>query len=195
LGRVQLDPQPLIYPLPVALVACLELGGGPNVLVVSWITSVCASPPLIGVSLRPHRYSTQVIQETGEFTVNFPSHEMAVEVDLCGGLSGRDVEKLRVTGLTQTLGDAVRAPLIAECPVNLECTVRQTLALGSHILFIAEVMALHVDGNLCHTEDDQDEPQLDFLRATPLIYAPQSHDYWKIDEAAGCIIRSTGKKP
>ena len=197
LAKARRDPQPFVYPLPVALVTCLERDGGPNILTVSWITNVCAQPPMVAISLRPHRYSTEIIQDTGEFGVSIPSYDIAYEVDLCGTLSGRDTEKVRVSGLTEEPGEKIRAPLIAECPVSMECVTRHTVPLGSHILFVGEVVALRAEEDLYLGLDleGEEEPHLEITRAKPLLYAPHSHDYWILGDIAQSYHASGGKKP
>lgn len=193
--KIRQEPRPLIYPLPVALVTCLDPNGGSNIVTVSWIMNVCASPPLVAISLRRHRFSTQIIQETGEFGVNIPSSNLTYEVDLCGTLSGMDVEKLRIAGLTEMKAEKIQAPLLLECPVNMECRTQQVIPLGTHILFLGEVLALYIEESAFSEAPDleSDDQALDITRAKPLVYAPGTHDYWALgDTSQG---RSEGKKP
>jgi len=214
-AKIQRPPEPFLYPLPVALVTCTEPGGGSNILTVSWVMNACAAPPMLTISLRPHRYSTQVIQETGEFAVNIPSYNIAYEVDLCGTLSGRDADKLRISGLTEAPASVIKAPLLEECVVSMECITRQSIPLGSHTLFLAEIAALHVDEVVYQargsmedsfaSEEDlaagveldkgDDELTLELTRAKPLLYAPHTHEYWVLGDIAQCHLQSSGKKP
>ncbi|MDQ2731626.1 MAG: flavin reductase family protein [Armatimonadota bacterium] len=193
--KIRQDPRPFIYPLPVALVTCLDPNGGSNIITVCWIMNASASPPLVAISLRPHRYSTQIIQESGEFGVNIPSTHLTYEVDLCGTLSGMDVEKLRIAGLTEMKAEKIGAPLLADCPVNMECRTHQVIPLGSHILVLGEVVALYVEESALSAESqvEGDEREFDVTLAQPLIYAPGTHDYWTLAQTRQS--RSEGKKP
>ena len=199
MGKIRREPFPLIYPLPVSLVTCSEASGGSNITTVAWVTNVCAAPPMVAISLRPHRYSTSIIEESGEFAVNMPSRNLAYEVDLCGTLSGREADKARISGLTEVPGDVIRAPLLAECVVNMECRTRHVLPLGSHVLFIGEIVALHIEEDLLSRVEDSDleddERYLDVTRARPMLYSPQTHDYWTLGEPAQPLSASAGKKP
>ncbi|MCA1596963.1 MAG: flavin reductase family protein, partial [Chloroflexi bacterium] len=157
----------------------------------------------VGISLRPHRYSTTIITETGEFAINIPSADIAYEVDLCGTLSGRDADKSRISGLTELPASVIRAPLLAECPVNMECQTRQVIPLGSHVLFLAEVVALHIEEDLLtrvenseeEADADEDERYLEMKGTRPLLYFPESHDYWTPGNDARPLNHSSGKKP
>ncbi len=138
-----------LAPVPVVLIGC---GGArnlpPNLITIAWAGIVCSQPPMISISVRPERYSHMLIRETGEFTVNLPRAGQAREVDFCGVKSGRELDKFAACELTAYTGSTVSAPLVAECPVGLECRVKQMLELGSHTLFIAEVLAVQVSGDL-----------------------------------------------
>jgi flavin reductase (DIM6/NTAB) family NADH-FMN oxidoreductase RutF len=139
----------MLSPVPVVLVSC----GGmktwkPNLITIAWIGSVCSDPPMLSISVRPERYSHAIIRDTGEFVVNVPSAEQARAVDWCGVVSGREVDKFAGIGLTP--GPALKAgcPIVSECPLNIECRVRKTLELGSHTMFVAQVIAVQVSSEL-----------------------------------------------
>jgi flavin reductase (DIM6/NTAB) family NADH-FMN oxidoreductase RutF len=131
-------PGTMLCPLPVVMVTCVGREGRPNIFTVAWTGIVCTDPPMLSISVRPERYSYELLQETGEFVVNIPSVREVRATDLCGVISGREVDKFERTGLTPAPASVVSAPLIRECPVSLECRVTQTLSLGSHTLFLAE---------------------------------------------------------
>lgn len=135
-------------PVPAALVAC---GGGtwrPNLITIAWTGIVCSKPPMVSIAVRPERYSYDIIKATGEFSINLPTGKMARPVDWCGVVSGRDQDKFAGSGLTPMEGSRIAAPIVAECPLSLECRVTQVLELGSHHLFLAEIVAVQVSEEL-----------------------------------------------
>lgn len=138
-------PGNMLYPLPAVMVSCKRPGERPNILTVAWTGTVCTNPPMLYISVRPERYSYSVIRETGEFVVNLTTHRLARAADFCGVRSGRDTDKWKEMHLTEEPSEKIAAPGIAESPVNLECRVTQVLELGSHHMFLAEVLAVHVE--------------------------------------------------
>ena len=142
-------PGNVLSPLPVVLVSC---GGTekwqPNIITIAWTGSVCSDPPMLSISVRPERYSYEIIETTGEFVVNVPSLQQAKTTDWCGMVSGRKVDKFAESGLTPAPALKVQCPIILECPINIECRVRQSLPLGTHTLFLAEVVAVQVSSAL-----------------------------------------------
>lgn len=135
----------MIYPLPAVMVSCQREGEKPNIITVAWTGTVCTNPPMVYISVRPQRYSYDILDETGEFVINLTTKELARATDYCGVRSGRDVDKFKETGLTAVEVTKVKAPLIAEAPVNIECRITEKKELGSHHMFLAEVLAVHVD--------------------------------------------------
>lgn len=142
LSKRLLKPYPALYPLPAVLVSMAGDGGKGNIITVAWTGTVCSEPPMLGVAIRPERYSHGLIARAGEFVVNLPGEGQLHAVDYCGTYSGREVDKFRTLNLTPATASVVAAPLIEECPVNLECRVKQQITLGSHDLFLAEVLAV-----------------------------------------------------
>lgn len=137
----------MLYPVPVVMVSCGNKEGKQNIITVAWTGTVCSDPPMVSVSLRPERYSYHMIRETGEFAINLTTRELAYATDWCGVKSGRDVDKFREMNLTAMPGENLQyAPVIAESPVNLECKVREVRELGSHHMFVAEVVSVMVSG-------------------------------------------------
>lgn len=156
----------MLYPLPAVLVSVADKAGKQNLFTVAWTGTVCSDPPMVSISVRPERYSYHMIEETGEFVINLTTEKLSFATDYCGVKSGRDVDKWREMKLTPVAGDHVRAAMIQESPVNLECRVTQKLELGTHHMFLAKVLAVHVD------EQYLDESGRFHLNdAKPLVYS------------------------
>lgn len=142
-------PGNMLSPAPAVLVSCGGSDGcKPNLITVAWAGTVCTNPPMLSISVRPERHSYEIIRKTGEFVVNLPTVKQAKATDWCGVVSGRDHDKFEKTGLTPVPALKVNCPAVAECPVNIECRVTQALELGSHVMFIAEVVAVQVSSDL-----------------------------------------------
>ncbi len=142
-------PANLLAPIPAVLVSC---GGTrewkPNLITIAWVGSVCSDPVMLSISVRPERYSHEIIATTGEFVVNLPSVRQARAVDWCGMVSGRTTDKFAGAKLAPAAALKVKCPIVGACPLNIECRVRKRMALGSHTLFLAEVLAVQVDSTL-----------------------------------------------
>jgi flavin reductase (DIM6/NTAB) family NADH-FMN oxidoreductase RutF len=187
--KVTLERTAFLVPSPLILLSCVGEDGSPNVMGLAWASVACATPPMVSVAIRPERLSYNLIRETGEFVLNIPPASLLRAVDFCGVVSGRDRDKLAEARLTPMTGLKVRAPLIRECPVNLECVVRQTLVLGSHVLFLAEVVALHADDGVV------EEGSVIVGRVAPLAYDPFGGDYWSLKEVVAHQGFSQGTMP
>ena len=142
--KVDWKPGTLLNPVPVVLVASIDGKGKPNLCTVAWAGTVCSKPPMISISLRPERYSHDLIAASGEFTVNIPSVEQMHATDYCGVVSGRDVDKFAETGLTPAPSTTIKTPIVRECPISLECRTTKKMLLGTHTLFLAEIKAVQV---------------------------------------------------
>ncbi len=142
----------MVYPLPAALVSCGDYDGESNLLTVAWTGTICTNPPMLYISIRPERYSYDIIRRHMEFTVNLSTAEMAHVTDWCGVKSGRDFDKWAETGLTREKGVKVSCPAIAESPLSIECRVKQIMSLGSHDMFIADVLNVMADDRLIDPE-------------------------------------------
>ncbi len=176
----------LLAPVPPALVSCGSVEK-PAVLTVGWTGIVNTRPPRTYVSVRPERNSYPMIKESGEFVINLPPARLARAVDLCGCRSGRQVDKFSLAHLTATPASTVSAPLIAECPVSLECRVFQSILLGSHEMFLADILAVQVDAALL-----DDAGRLCLERADLLAYAHGG--YFRLGEQLGSFGYSVRKK-
>jgi flavin reductase (DIM6/NTAB) family NADH-FMN oxidoreductase RutF len=165
-----------LYPVPAVLVSCgVER---PNIITLAWVGTLCSDPPSIGIGVRPERFSHSLIVESGEFVVNLPRADQVSVVDYCGQVSGRSVDKWAACGLTPVPASKVHPPLIAECPVALECRVTQRLTLGVHDLFVSEVLAVQIDGEVL-----TDQGRVDYERVQPLAYV--GGYYWQVDKPLG----------
>ena len=137
-------PGTMLNPLPVVLVSCGDSNAS-NLITIAWAGTVCTNPPMLSISIRPQRYSYDIIKRTGEFTVNLTTAAMSRATDWCGVRSGRDHDKWAATGLTPIPGVAVNCPAVQESPVCIECKVRQIMPLGSHDMFLADVVNVMAD--------------------------------------------------
>jgi len=135
-------------PVPAVMVSCGEKEQKPNIITVAWVGTVCSEPPIISVSIRPSRHSASIIDKTGELVVNIPSLKQARATDLCGVISGRDKDKFKEAGLTPASALKVGCPIIAECPIGIECKVIKRTELGTHVMYLAEVVAVQVTTSL-----------------------------------------------
>lgn len=165
MGKIDFKPGNMLYPLPAVLVTVRDAEGRDNMLTIAWVGTVCTNPPMLYISVRPERYSYHALKDSGEFVVNLTTADMARAVDYCGVRSGKDVDKFEVTGLTRRDAAKVNVPVIEDSPVNIECRVRDVLELGSHHMFLADVVHVTVDDRYM---DEKGTFHLE--RANPLVY-------------------------
>ena len=185
--KVVWKPGNMLYPLPAVMVSCRRGQERPNIITVAWTGTVCSSPAMVCVSIRPERYSHDIIQETGEFVINLTTQELVRAMDYCGVRSGRDVDKFRELHLDEEEAAFVKAPLIAQSPVNIECRVTQVLPLGSHDLFLAQVLAVDVDDRYLN-----ENGKFDLNRAGLAVYSHGS--YFGLGKELGSFGWSVKKK-
>lgn len=145
MGKQNFKPGNMLYPLPAVLVSTADKEGNSNLLTIAWTGTICSDPPMVSISVRPQRYSYHMIEETGEFVINLTTEKLCFATDYCGVKSGRDVDKWKEMKLTKVPGEKVTVPMVKESPVNLECRVTEKKELGSHHMFLAEVVAVHAD--------------------------------------------------
>lgn len=187
MGKQIWKPGNMLYPLPVVLVSAAE-GGRENIITIAWAGTVCTNPPMVSISVRPERYSYDMIRKSGEFVLNLTTKELVYAADYCGVKSGRDVDKFRRLKLTALPAEHVQAPLIEQSPVNLECRVVQVQELGSHHLFLAEVLAVHAQ------ERYMDEKgRFDLSKADPVVYSHGT--YYNLKEPLGTFGYSIRRQP
>jgi flavin reductase (DIM6/NTAB) family NADH-FMN oxidoreductase RutF len=165
MSKIDFKPGTMIYPLPAVMVSCGENPEEYNIITIAWTGTICSDPPMCYVSVRPGRHSYEIIKRTGEFVINLTTEKLARATDWCGCRSGRKYNKWKEMNLTPAPSKMVKAPSVAESPVNIECRVRQVIPLGTHDMFIAEVVHISAE------EEFMDEKGLFSLTETrPLVY-------------------------
>ena len=180
-------PGNMLYPLPAVMVSCQRPGEKANIITLAWVGTVNSDPPMVSISVRQERYSYDIIRETGEFVINLTTESLVKATDYCGVRSGRDVDKFKEMGLTYCQSKEIAVPGIAESPVCMECRVKQEIPLGSHTMFVAEVLAVSVD------ETYMDETGKFSLDRTGLI-AYSHGEYLTLGEKIGSFGYSVRKK-
>lgn len=185
--KIKKKPHTALFPCPVVLVTCIDSTGEPNIITLAWAGTVCSEPPTIGLGIRPSRYSHKLIENSKEFVVNIPTTKIIRETDYCGVTSGKDVDKFSKTKLTQEPADKVKPPLIRECPVNMECILKNKLPLGAHDLFIGEIIQVHIDQDIL-----DEKGNVDFTKADPFTY--NQGEYWSLHKKLGKYGFSKQKK-
>ena len=180
-------PGNMLYPIPAVMVSCQRGDERPNIVTVAWAGNVCSSPAMLSISVRKERYSYDIIKESGEFVVNLTSRELTKAADWCGVRSGRDYDKFKEMHLTPQASTKISAPGILESPVNIECKVHSIVELGSHDMFIAEVMCVTVDDRFM-----DEKGRFDLRKADLVAY---SHgEYFSLGEKLGKFGYSVVKK-
>ncbi len=185
-NRVFLKGGAMTAPIPPAIVTVGE-GEEANALTVAWTGILATVPPKTYISVRPSRHSYGILKETGEFVINLPSADMAKKVDYIGIYTGAKVKKFEKCGLTKLQSKEVKAPTVAECPIALECRVTDVLPMGSHDVFVADILSVSADGRLI-----DEEGKIHFERADLLAYA--HGEYYSLGEIVGRFGFSTDKE-
>jgi len=182
-------PGNMVYPVPAVMVSVGDKEGKTNIFTVAWTGNACTNPPMVYISVRPERYSYELIKDSGEFVINLTTEALVKATDYCGVRSGRDVDKWKECSLTKAEAAKLSyAPLIEESPVNIECKVNRALELGSHVMFIADVVCVDADEAYL---DDKGSFRLD--KAKLISY---SHgDYMSLGDKLGSFGYSVRKKP
>jgi len=155
-----LAPGTVLYPLPAVLVTCGDVAAEKNAITLAWVGTAASEPPCLAIGVRPTRYSYGLIQRYGDFVVNLPRADQIPILEYCGAVSGRTEDKFAKAGITAVRSENVRAPMVAEFPVNIECKVKNRIALGSHDLFVAEVLGVHASPEVL-TEGNIDPAKMD----------------------------------
>jgi flavin reductase (DIM6/NTAB) family NADH-FMN oxidoreductase RutF len=187
MGKEIWRPGNMLYPIPAVMVSCQREGEKPNIITVAWAGNVCSSPAMLSISVRKERYSYDIIKESGEFVVNLTTKKLAKATDWCGVRSGRDYDKFKEMNLTPLESQVVSCPGIAESPVNIECKLHQIVELGSHDMFIGEVVSVTVDDKYMDSKG-----KFDLCKSNPITY---SHgEYFTLGEKIGKFGYSVVKK-
>ncbi len=185
--KISWKPGNMLYPLPAVMVSCKRGSEKPNIITVAWAGTICSDPAMVSISVRPERYSYDIIKESGQFVINLVTQQLVRACDWCGVRSGRDHDKFSEQKLTEYVSEYMDTPAISESPVNIYCKVKDVVPLGSHDMFIGEVAGITVD------EKYMDESGKFDLNATGLI--TYSHgEYYSLGENLGKFGFSVKKK-
>lgn len=183
-------PGNMLYPVPAVMVSCQRPGERPNIITIAWAGTTCSSPAMVSISVRKERHSHSIIKETGEFVINLVTRDLVRAADYCGVRSGRDVDKFQEMHLTELPSQKIGAPGIAESPVNIECKVTDIKELGSHDLFLAEVMNVTIEDRYM-----DEKGKFDLNKAGLITY---SHgEYYELGKKVGTFgysVRKPAKK-
>lgn len=175
MNKIDFKGSVVLNPVPVVLITSRNKEGKENVFTVGWTGTVCTRPPMLSISIRPERLSYEYITESMEFIVNLPSSKMTKALDYCGVKSGKKFDKIKDMNFTMKEGSMVNVPYIDDCPVTIECKVRQIVKLGSHDMFIADILCSHINENLL-----DEKGKIHFEKADLISY---SHgEYFKLPE-------------
>lgn len=185
MGRQQWKAGNMIYPIPAVMVSCGDEEKA-NIITIGWTGTICTNPPMTYISVRPSRYSYDLIKESGTFVINLTTKDLAKATDFCGVRSGRDIDKFKEMNLTAIYENQTGCAMIEECPVNIECRVTEIKELGSHHMFIADVVSVYVD------EKYMDENGKFHLNETDLI-AYSHGSYFTLGDQLGTFGYSVMK--
>ena len=186
MSKLVWKPGNLVAPVPAAMVSCGSMEK-PNIITIAWTGNVSSSPAKVSISVRPERYSYGLIKESGEFVLNLTTAALVRAADFCGVRSGREVDKFAQLGLTPLPAREVACPLVGESPVNLECRVCDVIPLGSHDLFLADVLAVHVEEELV---DDHGRLRMDQCHLAAYAHG----EYFALGKKVGSFGFSVRKK-
>ncbi|NLJ59962.1 MAG: flavin reductase family protein [Firmicutes bacterium] len=178
MSKIKAKPRNYLYPIPAVPVSCTDSEGRPNIITVAWTGVACGTPPMVSIAINLSRYSHDIIKETGAFFINIPDSETLRATDWCGNVSGRNVDKFKELGLTPIKGDETGCHYINECPINMECQVRHGIVLGSHELFIGEIVAVYARDGVLTPEGRVNLSNLD-------LFTYVGPDYYSIGRKLG----------
>lgn len=177
----------MLYPVPAVMVSCGREGERPNILTVAWAGTICSDPVMVSISVRKERFSYNIIKETGEFVINLTTKQLVRATDYCGVRSGKDHDKFAEMKLTAAKAAKLACPVIEESPVNIECRVKEILELGSHTMFVAEVVAVDVDESYLDAKGRLQMDKMDLIS--------YSHgEYFELGKKLGSFGYSVRKK-
>lgn len=181
-------PGTLIYPVPAAMISCGSTPEEYNIITISWLGTICTNPPMCYISVRPERHSYEIIKKNMEFVINITTEELAEATDWCGVKSGKDYNKFDEMKLTAGKASTVQAPIIEESPLNIECRVKEIISLGSHDMFIADVVNVKADDRYI----DEATGKFELEKSNPIAY---SHgQYYKLGNKIGGFGWTVKKK-
>ena len=187
MAKISWKPGNMVYPLPAVMVTVRGKDGKDNIITIAWTGTVCTNPPMLYISVRKERYSYEMLKESGEFVVNLTTEEIAKATDFCGVRSGENMDKFKETGLTKEEASVVNCAMIKESPVNIECKIREIIPLGSHDMFLADVVNVNVDEQYM-----EENGKFDLGKANPIVYSHGT--YYKTGKQLGTFGYSVKKK-
>jgi len=187
-SHVSWKPGTMIYPLPAVLISCGNTEEDYNLITISWVGTICTNPPMCYISVRPERHSYDIIKKNMEFVINLTNEDMAYATDWCGVKSGKDFNKFAEMKLTPVNGEKVAAPIVKESPLCIECKVKEIIKLGSHDMFIAEVVNVQADSKYI-------DPVTETFKLSEAKLIAYSHGhYYKLGEEIGKFGWTVKKK-
>lgn len=181
-------PGTMVYPLPAVMVSCGSTPDEYNIITVSWVGTLCTNPPMCYISVRPERHSSAILKKNMEFVINLTTADLARATDWCGVRSGKDYNKFAEMHLTPAPAEIVNAPIIDEAPLSIECRVKEIIPLGSHDMFISDVVNVLADDRFYNHETDKFE----LSESDPLVYCHGG--YYHLGERIGKFGWSVEKK-
>ena len=184
--KVSIKPSTFLNPVPVVMATCGDMENS-NIITLAWAGTINSEPPMLSISIRKERFSHDIIQNSGVFGVNLVSKPLIKACDYCGVKSGRDVDKFKEFNLTKFKGETTGVPLIKEAPASLECKVRQIIELGTHDLFIADIVNVHVSKELF-----DEKGAIDMRKADLVAY--NHGEYYALGEFLGFYGYSIANK-
>ena len=188
MSKIAWKPGTMVYPVPAVMVSCGKEEAQYNIITIAWTGTICSNPPMCYISIRPERHSYNIIKEAGDFVINLTTKKLAFATDWCGVKSGRDFDKFKEMNLTPGKAQKVSSPIIRESPINIECIVKEIKPLGSHDMFISEVVAINADEKYLN----KDSEVFYLSKANPICY---SHGkYYTLGELIGKFGYSVQKK-
>ncbi len=188
MGKQNWKPGTMVYPLPAVMVSCGDNEENYNIITIAWTGTICTDPAMCYISIRPNRHSYDIIKKTGEFVINLTTKDLAFATDWCGVKSGKDFNKFKEMNLTPGKSKEINAPIIEESPLSIECKLKQIVELGSHDMFIAEVVNVQADEKYI----DPESGQFNLDKAQPIAYS-HGH-YYELGKLIGRFGHSVMKK-
>lgn len=187
MAKISWKPGNMVYPLPAVMVTVRGKDGQDNIITIAWTGTVCTNPPVLYISVRKERHSYEMLKEAGEFVVNLTTEALVKATDYCGVRSGSKVDKFKETGLTKEEAQMINCAMIKESPVNIECKLREVIELGSHDMFLADVVNVNVDDQYM-----EESGKFNLAKANPLVYSHGT--YYKTGKELGTFGFSVKKK-
>ena len=173
-----LEPNNAIYLSPVVLVTCCDSSGKNNIITIALTTNICRKPPCLGIVISGEKYSATLIKDNNEFVLNIPGVQNLKEVDICGETHGDKADKFELTNFTKEDALFVKPKLLKECPINMECRVKDVIIIEDSHLFIGEVLKVHMDESIFDSIG-----KINYLKLNPILYGDKS--YWSIGDNIG----------